>query len=70
MEKFYTPKEVAQILGVSVNYLAKNRNPKYNKNKDGSIKNSVLPFVLIGRCVRYPQSELERFIEQNKIKQN
>lgn len=70
MEKFYTPKEVAKILGVSENYLAKNRNPKYNKNKDGSIKNSVLPFVQIGRCVRYPQSEIERFVEQNKVTLN
>lgn len=63
MEKFYTTKEVAKILNVSENFLAKNRNPKYNKSE-------ILPFVNFGRSVRYAESDLLNYIKQktNKIK--
>ena len=53
------------MLGVSEIYLAKLRNEKYNREKDGKLKKSFLPFVKIGRFVRYKLSDIEKHIELN-----
>lgn len=67
MEQYLKPKEVAQMLGVSEIYLAKLRNEKYNKEKDGTLKANFLPFVKFGRSVRYKLSDIEHHIELNMI---
>lgn len=51
-EALLTPKQAAQVLNVSVSWLAKAR-----KRGDGP------RFVQIGRSIRYPESSLRDFIK-------
>lgn len=56
MGELLTSKEVAQILGVQPQSLAVWR--LHGKN---------LPFVLVGRLVRYRREDLEKWIEQQTV---
>ena len=49
---FLTPKEAAELLKVSVSWLAKARS-----RGDGP------PFIKIGRCVRYSAAALEEWVK-------
>ena len=52
-DKLLTPKQAAEYLGVKENTLAGWR----------SVKRYQLPFIKIGRSIRYRVSELEQFIK-------
>ena len=52
-DKLLTPKQAAEYLGVKENTLAVWR----------SVKRYQLPFIKIGRSIRYRVSDLEQFIK-------
>lgn len=56
MEKLLTPIEVAAILSVSVGTL----------NVWRCTRRVELPFIKIGRSVRYPESALQKFIDDRR----
>ncbi|MCM3425583.1 helix-turn-helix domain-containing protein [Bacillus paralicheniformis] len=53
MEKLLTPKQLSEILQVSIETLRRWR-------KEG------MPYKQIGRSVRFNQEEVEKWIEENK----
>ncbi len=57
--EFVSDKQLAQLLGVSVDMIRSQR-----RQKKG------LPFYRFGRTVRYSLKDVERFVEQNKIEQS
>lgn len=56
MEKLLTPMEVAIMLSVTVGTLKVWR----------CTKRVDLPFIKIGRAVRYPESALQKFIDERR----
>jgi len=54
--EYLTPNDVAEMLGVSVKTLASWR----------STKRYPLPFVRVGRCIRYRRTDLEEFLEKRR----
>ena len=55
-QRFLTENEVADYLKISVYKLRKDR--EYNRG---------VPYVKIGRSVRYPVEIIEQFLEENKV---
>ena len=55
-QKFLKETQVAHYLKISVWKLRKDR--EYNRG---------LPYVKIGRSVRYPVEKIEQFLEDNKV---
>ena len=43
-DRYLSVKETAQMLNISVNYLAKLRSEKYNKDKDGNRSKFYIPY--------------------------
>lgn len=54
-EQLLTPKQAASYLNISTSTLAKNR-----------MKKDRIPFIKIGRSVRYELSVLNSYIESNR----
>lgn len=65
MEKLLRPKEVAELLGVSVNQLNVWRCQARNQadQETGGRFVPCLPYRKIGRAVRYPENGVRAFIE-------
>lgn len=54
--RFYTEKQVAELLRISTKKLQSDRQ-----------LNRGLPFYRIDRCVRYAESDLNEFLSENRI---
>lgn len=54
--RFYTEKQVAELLGISIKKLQSDRQ-----------LNRGLPFYRIDRCVRYAEIDLNEFLSENRI---
>ena len=57
LDKLLTPEQVANILGVSVNTL----------NVWRCTKRYNLPYIKPGRCERYRNEDVQRFIKEREI---
>ena len=53
------------MLNISVNYLAKLRSEKYNKDKDGNRSKFYIPYLQIGTAIRYKYSDLQEWIAKH-----
>jgi predicted DNA-binding transcriptional regulator AlpA len=58
----FTQDEAARYLGISAFALQRSRNPNYCKTS--SLKS--LPFVQLGKSVRYLKSDIDKFLETIK----
>lgn len=54
--RFYTEKQVAELLGISIKKLQSDRQ-----------LNRGLPFYRIDRCIRYAEIDLNEFLSENRI---
>lgn len=57
MEKLFNEKETAKILGLSESTIRKNR-------MEGNKGLYFIPFIKIGKAVRYAESDLNKFIRR------
>lgn len=64
-ERYLSVKETAQMLNISVNYLAKLRSEKYNKDKNGNRSEFYIPYLQIGKAIRYKYSDLQEWIAKH-----
>lgn len=58
-EKYLSVKETAETLNISINYLAKLRSEKYNKDKNGNRSAFYIPYSQIGKAIRYKYIDLQ-----------
>lgn len=56
-EKYLNEVEVSKMLGISLSTLRSNRSKKKG-----------LPFIKIGRSVRYRLSDIQKYMEEHKVK--
>ena len=64
-DRYLSVKETADMLNISVNYLAKLRSEKYNKDKDGNRSKFYIPYLQIGTAIRYKYSDLQEWIAKH-----
>lgn len=64
-EKYLSVKETAQMLNISTNYLAKLRSEKYNKDKNGNRSEFYLPYLKVGKAIRYKYSDLQEWVAKH-----
>lgn len=58
-EKYSSVKETAEMLNISVNYIDKLRSKKYNKDENGNRSAFYIPYLQIGKAIRYKYSDLQ-----------
>ncbi len=57
MEKLLRPEEVAEMLGIQLSTI-------YNWTHKGKRGHSKIPYIKVGGCLRFKQSDIEKWLAQ------